>query len=328
MINLNCGLAMPQVLGHAAIVTGETVKRYVSDPDVMYRCQVRAQEYYGYDAVFPGADHSIVAESMGTELDYCRDGYPILARPALDDVRQWEDLSLPDPYRSGRLPVTIEACRRLRRTFGNQVPVVAKILGPMTIAGQLLGLEKLLFGLVDYPEAAERLLNLATEAAISYGKAQAEAGAHLVVIYDPMASSSIIPGEIFRRFELPKLKKICAEMKKDENLGIWFQCWLSAKTFSFVQEMGVDLVSIENHLDLGEALAGLPGMILVGNLSAAAFIESSPEEIKQMAKDCLKKAGKAQRFLLGGGCELPLESRPENIKALVEVAHQIPTGSF
>lgn len=323
MINkLNCGLAIPQVFGHSAVLAGQAVRRYVSDPDVMYRCQVAAQDYYGYDAVFPAADHSILAEGMGSELNYCQDGYPNLSHPVLQDVRCWENLQQPDPYSSGRMPVTIEACRMLRRTFGDQVLVAAKIMGPMTIAGQLLGPEKLLFSLVDYPDDVKGLLDFVTEAAISYGKAQAEAGAHLIIIYDPMASPSIIPFELFRHVELPNLKKICIRLKEVRNLGLWFQCWISPKIYSMVKEIDLDLVSIDSHLDLAEALENLPDRFLVGNIGASAFLESTPEEISKIAKDRIMSVSNNKRFLLSSGCELPLESRPENIRALVKAVHQ------
>ncbi|CEP66759.1 Uroporphyrinogen decarboxylase (URO-D) [Moorella glycerini] len=313
---------MPQIMGHAALLAGEPVQRYATDALTMYRCQLAAWEFYGYDAVFPAADHSIEAEALGSILHYYQDNYPALERPALAEITRWEKLSLPDPHRHGRMPVTVEACRMLRRSLGEQVLVIPKIMGPMSIAGQVLGLEKLLTSIVERPEAVKELLRFTTEVAMVYGKALLQAGAHSVLIYDPIASQQIMPINIFRQMELPNLKSLFAGLKEAGSQMVWFQIWSTSRFYPIFRELGCDMVTIDSHLDLAEAMASLPGLLITGNIASFAFVEENTSEIERLAKNCLASVEGEKRYILGAGCEIPLEARAENILALVKTVRK------
>jgi len=321
---LNHVPVIPQVMGHTALLAGESVQRYATDALTMYRCQMAAREFYGYDAVFAAADHSIEAEALGSILHYKQSNYPALARPVLEEITHWEKLSLPDPHRHGRMPVTVEACRMLHRSLGEQILVVAKIMGPMSIAGQVLGLEKLLASIVEHPPAVRELLQFTTEVATVYGKALLQAGAQVILVYDPIASQEIIPINMFQQMELPNLKRLFTCLKAAGSQIIWFQMWSTARFFPIIHEMSVDMVTIGNNLDLAEAMASLPGLLITGNIAPFAFVEENAAEIEQLADNCLASVAEEQkRYILGAGCEIPLEARPENILALVKTVKKV-----
>src|SRR5271157_1488784 len=163
-----------QVFGHAATVAGVALGDYVRSGKLLAHCQIQALKHYGYDAVFALMDASVETEAAGSVLTYRADQYPSVRTYALSDGTDLEGLSIPDPHRAGRMPELLEAVRVLRREVGDDVLVVGCVLGPMTLATQLVGIEAALYLAIDDPERFSRLMDFATEIIIRFGISQIE----------------------------------------------------------------------------------------------------------------------------------------------------------
>src|SRR5208283_735589 len=173
-----------QVFGHAAVLSEVSLGAYVRDGELLARCQLNALSHYGYDAVFALMDAGVETEAVGSNLTYRTDMYPYVEQYAIADAREVDKLAVPDPKRSGRMPEVLKAAQVLRRELQDEVLVVGCVLGPMTLAMQLMGPEKTLFLAVDEPDLFDRVLDFALEVAISFGLAQLEAGAHMPFVFD------------------------------------------------------------------------------------------------------------------------------------------------
>ena len=155
-------------------------------------------------------------------------------------------MSVPDPYKSGRMPEMLKALGILRREFGTETLVVGCVLGPFTLAGQLLGLENTLYLAVDDPELLERLLDFATGVIIRFGEAQLEAGAHLPVVFDPSASPGGHSACLFREFELPRLRRIFQALKQRGAAANWLHiAGPAAPILQYYREAGVDIANFD-----------------------------------------------------------------------------------
>jgi uroporphyrinogen-III decarboxylase len=67
-----------QVFGHAAVLAGVPLDRYVRSGESLARCQTEALEHYGYDAVFALMDVNVETEAMGSVLTYRPNSYPVV----------------------------------------------------------------------------------------------------------------------------------------------------------------------------------------------------------------------------------------------------------
>jgi uroporphyrinogen decarboxylase len=112
------------------------------------------------------------------------------------------------------MPEMLKALSIRRRELGDDVAVVGCVLGPFTVATQLLGMEDTLYLAVDDPVRLTQLMDFATGIAIRFGLAQLQAGAHLAMIFDPSASPAVVPASFFREFELPRLKRVFQAMSE------------------------------------------------------------------------------------------------------------------
>ena len=308
-----------QVFGHAGTLVGVPVDEYVRDGENLARCQIEALTRYGYDAVFAVMDAGVETEAAGSTLKYRRNQYPVVDRYVLQDGGDTGTLAVPDPERAGRMPEMLKALRILRREVGDEVLVVGCIVGPFTLAAQLLGIESALFTAIDDFPRLERVMDYATEVAIRFGEAQLRAGAHLPMVFDPAASPAVIPPRLFREFELPRLRRVFEALGAAGATSNWLHIAGPAKPIlPFYPQAGVGIANFDYCVSPSEARSQLPATCLDGNIKSLAFVDSTPAEIAASAADLLQTFGESGGFILSSGCEIPPESRPENVAAMVQ----------
>jgi uroporphyrinogen decarboxylase len=309
---------MPQVFGHAAVLSGVALGEYVRDGEVLARCQLRALERYAYDAVFALMDVNVETEALGSVLTYRSDGYPSVSTYAMSSGAALGGLEVPDPRRAGRMPQLLEAARVLRKEVGDDVPVVGCVLGPMTLATQLLGMEKALYLAIDQPEQFARLLDFTTDVAIRFGAAQVEAGAHLPIVFDPSSSPDVIPPQFYRELVLPRLTRLLEAFKQAGAMLSWVHtAGPTAPILRFYAQAKVDLVNFDYCVEPHEALRELPRTCVNGNVLPWSFVEGPLETIAERSSRLLESFSDRGGFILSSGCEIPPEARPEAIDAMV-----------
>jgi uroporphyrinogen decarboxylase len=319
----------PQVFGNAAKLTGHSLREYVSDGRVLAESQLRVRNEVGYDILFAFADLNIEAEALGCALRCEDDAYPSIEKHLIAMPGDARDLAVPDPVGSGRMPVVLEACARLREAVGNECVISACVTGPVTIASQLTGIEPFLYQVADSPAAVNSLLDFTERVAIAYGKALLRAGAHCIVIFDPVASPAVLPPSLFVNYEFPRL----ARMSKAFRLAGASVSWISIagatqKLMPYFSRAGINLATVDYVVPLGEAL-GLSGDVAVnGNLKPYSFVTDSAALLKASATKCLLAARGSNRFILGSGCEVPVETKIENLRALVDAVAEFKDNDF
>jgi uroporphyrinogen decarboxylase len=297
------------------------VDEYVRDGETLARCQLNALKHYGYDAVFSVMDVNVETESIGSVLQYRKNQYPVIERYALSPKDDWDELILPDPQQAGRMPEMLKAIGILRREVGDEVLVVGCIMGPFTLTTQLLGLETALYLAIDDPERLELLLDYATEVVIRFGQAQLRAGAHLPVVFDPSASTAVVPPQFFRELELPRLKRVFRALAEAGAAANWLHiAGPVSPILPYYPKVGVDIANLDYNVNAAEARDVLPTTCIDGNIKPLTFVDGSPADIEAEAANLLRVFSDRGGFILSSGCEIPPESKPENISTMVDAA--------
>ena len=312
---------IPQVFGFTAKMWGVPLDDYVRSGDVLARCQLKTQAHFGYDAVFGVMDVGVETEAVGSVLSYCADRYPTVASYAITEPSDVNHLSVPDPCRAGRMPEILHALDIMRSEVNDKVSVVGLVLGPLTLTMQLMGMERALYLAIDAPDQFMQVLVFAAEVITLFGKAQLGAGAHQMMIFDPVSSPAVVPAHFFREFELPLITRVFAEFKKAGSFANWLHiAGPVASILPYYGSTGAQIVNLDYQVEPAVALRQLSGICVNGNLKSSAFIFSSPEEIADASLRLLEAFQHRGGFILSSGCEIPPESRPENVAALVTAA--------
>ena len=308
-----------QVFGHAGTLAGVPIDEYVRDGQTLARCQIEALAKYGYDAVFSVMDVAVETEAAGSTLKYRRNQYPVVDRYVLQGDSDTGTLAVPDPEHAGRMPEMLKALRILRSELGDEVLVVGCIAGPFTLAIQLLGIERALFMAIDDFPRLEQVVDYATEVVVRFGEAQLQAGAHLPVVFDPAASPAVIPPKLFRELELPRLRRVFEALGAAGATSNWLHIAGPVKPIlPYYPQAGVGIANFDYCVSPSEARSQLPATCLDGNIKSLAFVDSTPAAIGASAEELLGAFGENGGFILSSGCEIPPESRPENVAAMVQ----------
>lgn len=312
---------MPQVFGLAARTSGVRLDAYVRDGRLIAECQLRLRERLGSDAVIAFSDLGVETEALGSRLKYYERQYPEAMDYVLAPAGDPSILRLPDPARDGRMPVVLDALGLMRRDLGDSALVVGGIAGPMTVAAQLYGIETALYLAVDDRPRFEAALDFAVGVAIGYGAAQLAAGAHMVMVLDPMASPAVVPPDFFRELLLPRLRQVMASQRAAGALVTWLNiAGPTAPVLPCYAEIGADIATFDYYVEPAEARGLLPHTCLTGNLKPLDFLAPSPEKLAAQARRLIAAFADRGGFILSSGCEIPPEASVSNIAALAHVA--------
>lgn len=315
---VDAALCVPLVFGYAASFSGISLKSYLQNGEQLAWAQLQTQRAYGYDAVFVNGGNSVEAEALGCLLHFSENDYPYVIQPVLEDLRNASDLEIPDPFQSRRMSEMISACRILRKEVGDSLPVVGCVLGPASIAGQLAGLEKLLFLLADDPAAFQQVLNTVMKVSLDFGKALLQAGAHLIMLMEPTASQNIFPPAVFRQFMVPLITELCRQFHQAGALAVWLMITGKIKDIlPYYRQCGVDLATVDYEVPLADAVKAAPDLALTGNIRPYELVSGQPKGIETSCFELLQAGQGAHGFILGTGCEVPLHSNQANIEAMV-----------
>jgi uroporphyrinogen decarboxylase len=314
---------IPQVFAHAAVRAGVSIVDYLHDGALLARCQIEARREYGYDAVFAFMDTALEAEAMGCRLEFREGQYPYVDTCALAPDAPLGVIRPPDPQRDGRLPELLRATRLLRDQLDGEAPVVAIVLGPMSLAEQLMGAEAALYLAADEPLRFEELLELTTAVAQRQGQALVAAGAQVVVVFEPAASPVVVPPAFFRELLVPRIAVLFAAFKAAGSLASWLHVAGNvASILPYYERTGADIVNLDYEVDPDEAGRILPRMCLDGNVRSLAFVLDSAAEVAAEGRRLVTRLAPRGGFILSSGCEIPPEARPENVAALVSAVRE------
>jgi uroporphyrinogen decarboxylase len=317
---------VPQTFMFAAETAGIKIGQLAHDAGKMVEAQVASQAKYGYDGCVIDFDDATLAEACGAKVIFREDEPAIVDESdlALKDLQEVEKLKLPDPWRDGRLPVWLEATRKLVEKIGDRVFVMGRAdQGPFSLACLLRGPQHFMMDLMDEANwpLIDRLIDYCRQACALFAKAQQQAGAHATSIGDAFAGPNLISPEMYRRFALEPEKRLAAEV---QATGIAFSIHICGNTNGIIADMGqtgARILEVDWKLDMAAARRAVPaGTVLMGNVDPSdPMILGTPRQVEAAARKVIEATG-GRGLFLSSGCALGRNTPPENMKALVAAA--------
>ena len=283
------------------------------DPAKMAKLAIAGHELTGLESVRVPFDFVVEPEALGCEIK--PGDKKIVPQVTKHPFEKPEELEMPEELlQAGRIPVVLEAIRKMREEVGDFLPISSLVLGPITLAAMLSDTANLLRWLMRKPDYVEKFIDFATEVAIRYGKAQYRAGSDIVEVGEPVASASMISPKMFREFVKPALTKIAGELRGIRVLHI---CGNALPMIPDMVETGFDGISIEEDVDIAQIKPLVGDVKILGNVSSkATLVMGNPNQVEAEARRALE----AGVDLLEPGCGISPITPTDNIKALVKAA--------
>ena len=321
----------PLIMQFAARHVGMSYLDYVRDGARMAEAQLRMADDFGIDCLMTCSDPAREVIDIDGEgsVSWEATGPAIVEdRAVLADPRRLASLRVPDPSAPGRMHDRIRAIEIMRTTGGAGVSIVGWVEGPLALAQELRGLTAVMMDVYDEPAFLDELLDFTARVALRYWEPQVAAGADTIGMSD--AAASMMSAEHYERFVFPAQLRV-VEGIRARAPGVIIRLHMCGQTTDLLPVMArlpVDIVELDFPVDLIPARAALgPDRVILGNVSTVGeMLRGTPDDVFRSAAACHAACG--SRHIVGTGCEVPPETPPENLRALVAYARDHrPDGS-
>lgn len=295
---------------------GVTYPEAHQDADLMVRLAGASYEYFGIETMKLPFCMTVEAEALGSTVNFGDQA----TLPQIDERRfeNYEDFEIPqDLLTRGRIPMVLEAIGKAKKKYGEDVAVVASIVGPFTLAGKLFDYQELLMDLLLEPERVAPMLKKVTDLCIQYAQAQQAAGCDVVQVGEASCSGDVISPAIYRDFVLPCHQALSAALEVPSVVHICGDC---SGHLPYLAESGFSGFSFDYKTDVEQCHQYLDGKVaLVGYVDPLeVFFRGTPEEVRQATADCVRH----QVDVVNVGCAWPTGVPDENVKAFVQGARE------
>ncbi|MDY0387346.1 MAG: methylcobamide:CoM methyltransferase MtaA [Methanolobus sp.] len=294
--------------------TGASWPEAHTDPEKMATLAVASHEICGLEAVRYPYCLTVLAEAMGCEVNMGTKN----RQPSVTDhpyPKGVDDLKMPaDLLGTGRIPAVLEATKIIREKVGDDIPLIAGMEGPVTLASDLASVKKFMKWSIKKPNDFETILDFATEACIKYANALADAGADVICVPDPVASPDLMSPDTFDKMLKPSLTRFAEAVKCPMVLHV---CGNVTPILDMMADCKFEGISIEEKVkDLKGAIATVGDRaVIIGNVSSPFTLLSG--DVAKVKEDSKRALGDGVA-VLAPGCGIAPNTPVENVKALVE----------
>lgn len=121
----------------------------------------------------------------------------------------------------------------------------------------------------------------------------------------------------------PYLSQLIGDLKELDSTILLHICGDTNRYLTRMIDAGADILSLDVDVDLAEAknVAGKHATIS-GNVATQRLCQANPQAIYSEACECIRNASRGGHFTLSSSCEVPIETPPSNIDAMVKAAHE------
>jgi uroporphyrinogen decarboxylase len=300
-----------------------SILEIIKTPDLAVEVTMQPIHAFDLDAAIIFADILPPLEAMGMTLEFIRGEGPIIHNP-LRIASDVAALHVPDPRES--LTFTLEAIRLTQRELEGRIPLIGFSGAPFTLASYAIEggatrnfvLTKSL--MYNQPQVWGQLMNKLAAMVGDYLKAQAEAGAQVLQLFDSWAGA--LSPDDYRRYVLPYSQRAIQTAQASGVPVIQFSTGTSGM-LETVREAGGDVIGVDWRVNLADAWRRLGDDVAIqGNLDPVALFAPVADLKSQVIEVLAQVKGRPGHiFNLGHGI---LPGTPvDHVAALVDMVHEL-----
>ncbi|HWR45532.1 uroporphyrinogen decarboxylase family protein [Sporomusa sp.] len=200
-------------------------------------------------------------------------------------------------------------------------PIISVI--PFDVLSSARGMANLTKDLFRMPEKIEAVLAVMTADMLAGLQTQIDkVKPFAVFIGATRCAPEYMSAKMWERFALPLIKKQVQLVVDSGAYALlhWDNNWTRAIDYLKDFPQGKCILSSDSNTDLYKAKQVLSGhMCVMGDVPAAMLTLGNPEEVYLYCRKLISDLG-PDGFILAVGCCVPLNAKPENIKAMIAAA--------
>lgn len=299
------------------------------NPELVVEVTLQPVDLVGVDAAILFSDILISFPGMGLDLEFAKGEGPLIHNP-IRSAADAAKLRIADAEETTGF--VMESIRILRRELENKVPLIGFAGAPFTLASYAIEGH----GTRDYehtkalmwsdPTAWDLLMNKFADTTIAYLKAQIDAGAQVVQLFDSWVGY-VAPRD-YERSVLPYSQRVIDEVTSHgdevtEN-GVPLIHFANGGTsmLDLVQKAGGDIIGVDWRLDMQHAVETIDRKFgIQGNIDPVALF-APDEELERMVVEILEAFGTRPGHIFNLGHGIHKTSDPEKARAMIRFVHE------
>ncbi|HPH81635.1 MAG TPA: uroporphyrinogen decarboxylase [Flavobacteriales bacterium] len=287
----------------------------VENPELAAEVTIQPVDILGVDAAIIFSDILVVPQAMGCPYQMIEQKGPWFETT----IRQQSDLTslhIADPEID--LGYVLEAIRITKKELNGRVPLIGFAGAPWTIFAYMTeGAGSKTFSiarkiLYTDPKFAHQLLEMITDSTIQYLKAQIQAGADMIQLFDSWAG--ILSPEQYEEFSLRYIRRICDSIQEVPVTVFAKGAFFARKQLGL---LSCNTIGLDWNMDIEESRSLIgSSKTLQGNMDPC-LLYSDFNTIKNATEEMLIKFGPA-RHIANLGHGLYPDTSPEAVKVFIE----------
>ena len=279
-------------------------------------------DVFGYECVRAPFCLTAEAERLGCKVSIeKRDASPMIKQhpfkfdPMTSEYDSPESLMDAEEFIAGGRPAEVIKCMGLlQKSHGENYCVVAGNTGPFTLTGHMVSTENMIFAMMMDPSQVTTWVSAITPILSAYTQALSDAGADIIQMSEPTASTDLIAPDMFEEASGIYVRKCLANVKGTSS--VLHVCGNTEPILSQMVATGVTGISIEEKVDPFVAVDHVGGKtVLVGNVgSVIPLFQGTPEQVIAGAKRSME----AGFNVISSGCGIASATKDENMLAMVK----------
>ena len=290
----------------------------VQTPERAAEVTIQPVDLLGVDAAIIFSDILVIPEAMGLPYELIEKKGPYFPRTVRSaaDVDRLRVADISDD-----LAYTPEAIKLVKRELAGRVPIIGFAGAPWTIFAYMIeGQGSKTFSraramLYTEPELSHRLLQMITDSTLAYLRAQIEAGADLVQIFDSWAG--ILPAAHFKAFSLRYIQQLCEGIRE---VPITVFAKGAYPSLSDMTSLPCATIGLDWNMNIAEARHLFRDKALQGNLDPAVLY-ADYDTIRRHTRQMLDDFGPHRHVAnLGHGVYPDID--PDKVRCFVDTVKE------
>ncbi len=302
---------------HAGYLKGYTATEFLKNEDVMYECLMEVSRLYMPDGQPVAFDLQLEAEILGCDLIWADNNPPSVCSHPL---AQTDEIPTKIPEKTeGRLPVVLNATRRLQESVGDTTAIFGLFCGPLTLASHLRG-TKLYVNMKKKPEYVKALMDYVTEISLRMVDYYVEAGADVICPVDPVISQ--ISPLHFEEHMLEPYTRLFNYIREKGKLSSFFVCGNAIANLDIMCQSGPDGISVDENIPMAaaKAIVDKHNVTIGGNIPlTTTMLFGTQQDNMKYVLDMMDSLDNHRNLVIAPGCDMPYETPIENTIAVAQV---------
>ena len=202
-------------------------------------------------------------------------------------------------------------------------PVGGACFGPFTLAGAILGIERLCLNCIEDPIFLHEILDIITCILIDFARTCCDKGADFIWIAEPVAV--LVSPEHFEAFSGNYIGRIKGCTRQPLFLHVPGETRYLIEAFI---KTGAQCLSLDSCVDMRDMAHFIPGDVaILGNINSVDMLQDSPQTIEKKVSKLTKEIENFPNVIIGSGGGLSSDTPEENLRMLFSVTERTPVWS-